>query len=180
MTGVPRTAAKPPRAPKTVEQATVLLEQVARLDAEAATIANGRDTAIANTNAVADALLVPVLQERAAIAGVIQVWWLASGHTLLKGKRKTVQLGGCVIGSKKAPTALTFTGDDFEAAVTALRAQRWAKPYVRVSYSVAKKDTTAALEGKHGEQLRALGFGTRGGADVFVLDAVTQAGTVES
>lgn len=173
-------AIKPPRAPRTVEQATDLLEQIARLDGEAATIAANRDSAIASTNAIADALVVPVLEERSAIAGVVEAWWVQSGHTLLTGRRKTIQLGGCDIGSKKAPTALTFTNDDFEAAVTALRAERWAKPYVRITYSVAKKDTTAALDGKHGDQLRALGFGKRGGADVFVLSTVTQTGTIGS
>lgn len=172
-------AIKPPRAPRTVEQATDLIEQVARLDAEAATVAASRDAAIAATNATADALLVPILEQRSVIAGVVQAWWEASGHVLLKGKRKTMQLGGCDIGTKKAPVALTFTNDDFEAAVTALRAARWAKPYIRVTFAVAKKDTTAALSGKHGEQLRALGFGTRGGSDMFVLAASAQHGTVE-
>ena len=55
-------------------------------------------------------------------------------------------------------------------AVERLRAERWAKPYVRVSYSVDKKAAKEALDGKHGKQLRDLGFGTRGGAEVFVLD----------
>lgn len=173
-------AIKPPRAPRNVEQATDLLEQIAQLDGQAASIAANRDAAIASTNAIADALLVPVLEERSAIAGVVETWWVQTGHTLLKGKRKTMQLGGCDIGSKKAPTALTFTNDDFEAAATALRAERWAKRYVRVTYSVAKKDTTAALDGKHGDQLRTLGFGKRGGADVFVLSTVTQTGTIGS
>ncbi|MDX5984684.1 host-nuclease inhibitor Gam family protein [Sphingomonas echinoides] len=169
---------KPPRAPRTVEHATELLERVSRLDGEAATIAANRDAAIAATNAVADALLVPVIQERTAIAGVLEAWWAKDGKTLLSGKRKTVELGGCVIGTKAASTSLTFTADDFDAALKALQAARWAKPYVSVKYSVDKTATKKALEGKHGEQLRTLGFGTSGGTDVFVLTIVAQAGTV--
>ena len=176
------TAAAPPprlpRAPKNVDQATALLDQVARLDAEVVTINSNRDAAIAATNAVADALLTPVLERRDAIAALLETWWAEAGKSLLKGKRKSIELGGCIIGTKAAPTALTFTADDFDAAVTALRAERWAKPYVRVSYAVDKKAAKEALDGKHGEQLRQLGFGTRGGADVFVLEAVKQAGTV--
>ncbi len=175
---IAKPAFKPPRAPRNLEQATVLLERVATLEAEASAINLHRDQAIANTNAVADAILGPVLEERAAIAAVVETWWKDTGHALLKGKRKTIQLGGCDIGTKKALTALTFTNDDFDAAVTALRAERWAKPYVRVTYSVAKKDTTTALNGKHGDQLRALGFSTRGGQDVFVLAAVKQTDTI--
>lgn len=169
---------KPPGAPRTVEQATALLDRVARLDGDAATITMHRDQAIANANAAADVVLFPVREERAAIAGVLEAWWHGGGRSLLTGKRKTVELGGCMIGTKSAPVALTFTADDFEAAVTALRGKRWAKPFVRVTYAVDKKATKEALDGKHGEQLRALGFGTRGGADVFVVDAVTQAGTI--
>lgn len=170
---------KPPRAPRTVEQATELLDQIARLDGQRTSINAERDVAIAATNASADALLVPVVEQRAAIAGVLEAWWQASGKALLKGKRKTIELGGCMIGTKAAAVALTFSNsDDFGVAVERLREQRWAKPYIRTIYAVDKKATTTALSGKHGDQLRALGFGKRGGADGFVLAAVAQAGTV--
>ncbi|MGI4730923.1 MAG: host-nuclease inhibitor Gam family protein [Janthinobacterium lividum] len=173
-----------PRAPRTVEQATELLEKIARLYGDIAVINAHRDQAIANTNATADALLLPVTAEIDAIGGVIKSWWEASGKDLLPKRRKTMALGGCQIGSKAAPVALTFgNSDDFEVAVERLREQRWAKPYVRVTYAVAKKDTAAMLadpKGRHREQLRALGFGTRGGADAFVLQPVVQAGTVQA
>jgi hypothetical protein len=168
-----------PRAPKNVEQATALLDQVARLDAEAVHINAIRDKAIADSNAVADTLLAPVVERRAAIAKLLEAWWSAEGKALLKGKRKTVELGGCKIGTKAAPLALTFgNSDDFDVALERLREARWAKPYVRVSYAVDKTATKEALTSKHGQQLRELGFGTRGGSDVFVLEAVKQAGTV--
>lgn len=174
-------ATKVPRAPRSAEQATELLERVSRLDGDAAAIGRTRDAAIAETNAVADALLVPVLEERAAIAGVLEAWWGKDGRSLLSGKRKTLELGGCMIGTKAASLALTFgNSDDFEAAVERLRAERLAKPYVRVTYAVDKKAVKDAItaKGKHVEQLKQLGFGTCGGADVFVLNAVAQAGTV--
>ena len=173
---------KPPRAPRSVAQATELLERVARLEGQAIAINAGRDAAIAETNAVSDALLVPVVQERDAIAAVLEAWWKTDGKALLRGKRKTVELGGCTIGTKATPRALTFgNSDDFDIAVERLRSERWAKPYIRTTHAVAKKDTTAMLldpKGKHAEQLKALGFGTRGGVDAFVLAAVVQAGTV--
>lgn len=173
---------KAPRVPRNVEQATELLERVSRLDGDAATIAGDRDAAIAATNAVADALLVPVLDERAAIAGVLEAWWGKDGRSLLSGKRKTLELGGCMIGTKAASLALTFgNSDDFETAVERLRAERWGKPFVRVSHAVDKKavkDVVTTAKSVRGEQLKQLGFGTRGGADVFVLTTVTQAGTV--
>lgn len=175
---VGKTSAKGPRAPRNIVQATELLDRVARIDGEASTIAGNRDAAIAATNAVADALMTPLREERAAIATVLEAWWAKDGRALLTGKRKTIELGGCMIGAKAAPTALTFTDDDFEKAVTALRAERWAKPYVRVTYAVDKKATKDALAGKHGEQLRTLGFGTSGGTDAFVLTAVVQSGTL--
>lgn len=169
--------------PRTVEQATELLDRVARLDGEAASIKGNRDAAIAATNAAADALLVPVQAERDAIAGVLEIWWKANGPALLKGKRKSMELGGCIIGTKAAPLALTYgNSDDFDVAVERLREQRWTKQYVRTVHSVDKTATKDALAagGKHAEQLRELGFGTRGGAPAFLLKAVTQAGTVEA
>lgn len=175
------TVVRAPRAPRTVEQATALLERFAQLSGQVLAINAGRDAAIAETNAVSDALLVPVVAELDAIAAVIEPWWTARGAALLRGKRKTVELGGCVIGSKAAPRALTFgNSDDFDVAVERLREQRWAKPYIRTTYAVAKKDTAAMLteKGKHAEQLRELGFGTRGGVDAFHLQPVKQAGTV--
>ncbi len=175
---------KPPRAPRTIEQATELLEKLSRLYGDIAVINAHRDQAIANTNAAADALLLPVTAEIDVIAVVLKTWWEAGGKELLPKRRKTMALGGCQIGSKAAPVALTFgNSDDFDVAVERLREQRWAKPYVRVTYAVAKKDTAAMLadpKGKHREQLRELGFGTRGGADAFVLQPVVQAGTAEA
>lgn len=169
-----------PRQPRTVEQATVLLERVAMIDREAADVETSRNAAIANTNAVADTMLAPLIEERAAIAGVVETWWMTNGKTLLTGKRKTIELGGCKLGTKATPIALTFTADDWDAAVTKLRAERWAKPYVRVTYAVEKKAVKDALDGKHADQLRGLGFATRGGGDVFVLAPVEQAGTMAS
>lgn len=174
------TALKPPRAPRNAEQATGLLEEVARIDGEIASIEANRNAAIAATNAVADALLVPVVARRSAVAGVVEAWWRQSGHALLPKGRKLMELGGCTIGSKAPPTSLAFTHGAFDKAAELLKPLRWAKPLLRVKTEVDKKAAKAALDGARGDELRRLGFSVTGGGQIFVLEAVTQAGTVQA
>ena len=55
------------RTPKTLEQATVLLDEFAQVDGRIAKIEADRNAAIAATNATADALLTPELERAEAL-----------------------------------------------------------------------------------------------------------------
>lgn len=163
-----------------VEQATPLLERFAQLGLEIELAEASRSEAIVAANAAADQILLPMIQERDELVAVLDPWWKRMGAALLTGKRKTVELAGCIIGTKAGSSSLSFAPGDDKAAVASLQAVKWAKPYIRTIVSVDKAAVKKALPGKHGEQLKALGFSLPDAGDVFVLERATQAGTVAS
>lgn len=166
------------RVTASVEQATPLLERFAQLGHQVAIAEAARDDAIAGANAVADRIVQPLLDEQAQIREQLEPWWARAGEAL-RGKRKTVELGGCMIGTKALRARLDFAGGDDKAALAALQEHRWAKGYVRVTYAVDKVATTKALtEGRHAPGLAELGFAMTGGGEAFVLERVGQDGTV--
>lgn len=167
-----------PRTPKTIAGATALLERFAAIGAEVELIEGARNDAIARANAAADVALEPLLGEQSAIAAALEPWWAGARDDLTGGKRKSVELGGCLVGSKRERFTLGFANGGEDEALQALLGQRWAKPYVHVRYSVHRVVTLAGLDGRHGEQLKALGFEKQGGADAFFVRRAEQGGTL--
>lgn len=166
--------------PKTDDQAIELLDRFKTLAGQLEAIEAGRSEALASTNAVADALAVPVIEEQNLIIERIRPWWTKAGPRLTGGKRKSIEFGGCMIGTRMSRAVLEFANGDSDAALAALQGQRWAKPYVRVTYSVDRTATLKGLDSTHGKKLKELGFVRKPGEDEFFLQRVAQAGTVSS
>lgn len=167
---------KPPR---TVGKATELLDRFATLSGELETVEAHRNAELAKINAAADALAAPIVAELAEIQAAIEPWWKTAEAELTKGKRKSAELGGCMLGTRTSRTTLAIAGD--AAAVLArLQAARWAKPYVRTTPSIDKTAALKALDGPHRAKLAELGFSKQEGTPVFFLERVAQAGTVAS
>lgn len=160
------------------DQLTPLLERYAQLGVEMDLAEAARAEGYAAVNAAADKIVLPIVTEMDEIRAAVEPWWKRNGASLLTGKRKTVELGGCMIGSKAGRASLQFAGGDDAAATAALQAHRWAKPYVRVTYSPDKTAIGTALTGKHAKQLAELGFSKPAGAETFVLERVVQEGIV--
>lgn len=163
----------------TVDKATPLVEEWGKLRGELTVIERNRDSAIAATNAVADTLAAPVLAKLQMIEEALGPWWLRGGRAMLiKGTRKSIELLGCVLGSRTAKGKLSFANGDDEAAIAALRAHRWAKPMVRTTVSLDKVAIAAELDGgKRAAELKAIGFSIEGGGEAFYIKPVTQEGT---
>ncbi|MDK2757542.1 MAG: host-nuclease inhibitor Gam family protein, partial [Blastomonas fulva] len=104
------TAATKHRQPRTLEQATAMLERFAVLDGDRAGIEAERNEQIAKINAAADEQLVPIVEEMVAIGEKIQPWWAKAAAELLPAKRKSMELGGCIIGSRTGKTVLAIAG----------------------------------------------------------------------
>jgi len=170
------------RTPRSRDQAVALLETYGKLAGEIAVIEENREKALSATNAVADAMALKVVEQQVAIVAALEQWWPTARDDLTGGKRKSIELAGCVIGTKLSRASLEHKFDDDAAAVAALRAAKWAKPYVRVTYSVDRTETLKALDpktnGRHAAQLAELGFKRVAGEDRFFLERVGQAGTV--
>ncbi|HEX8419458.1 MAG TPA: host-nuclease inhibitor Gam family protein [Sphingomonas sp.] len=159
-----------------VEQAMLLLERFGALSGQIALAQAARDEQIAAANAVADRAMQPLIDEAAAIQLQLEPWWARNGAALLTGKRKTIELGGCKIGSKAGKSSLTFTDGNFDAALAELKYCRWAKPYIRTTEAVDKVATAAGLEGKHAAGLKEIGFSMTPASETFVLEPVKQQG----
>lgn len=82
------------------EQLTPLLERFAQLAVELDLAEAARADGYAAVNSIADKIVLPIVTEMDEIRAVVKPWWKRNGANLLTGKRKTVELGGCMIGSK--------------------------------------------------------------------------------
>lgn len=164
--------------PKSTAAATKLLERYADLDARLAKVEADRSDAIAAANYRADIAADPMRQERDKIGASIESWWSHASATIANG-RKSVELGGCMIGTRMSRPSLGHTYESDDKAVEALRKTRYFKQATKVKFSLDRTATAKLLQlgGKAGEQVAALGFRIEQ-ADNFFVERVTQAGTI--
>jgi phage host-nuclease inhibitor protein Gam len=167
------------RPPRTLEQATALLGHYAQVDAQLASIEATRKTEIGRVNGQADAEATPLLAELEALSMRLQPWWEAHGAALAGKGRKSLQLGGCMIGSKAERARLGHGFENDDKAVEALRATRYGKQTTRVKYTLDRTATLKLMQikGKTAAALGELGFRVDEGESFFVK-RVEQAGTI--
>jgi phage host-nuclease inhibitor protein Gam len=163
--------------PTSIEAATALADRFARLVGELETIAANRDSAIAATNAIADTLATPIVAEQAAITNALRSWWPGVASQLTDGKRKSAQLGGCMIGTKAGRASLGMRADE-DKLLAKLKAVRWAKPFIRVKESIDKVAVRKALGGKRAPELKQFGFRLVPGTEEFFIERVEQEGAM--
>ncbi|MDC7809954.1 host-nuclease inhibitor Gam family protein [Sphingomonas koreensis] len=154
--------------PKDLAAATRLLERIAKLDARIAGRHATRVALIAKINAAADKLLVPALAQRERLVELLKPWWSSDEAKAARGTAKSMVLGGCKIGTKESPASLTYGGKAEDFGLAQLRAEKWAKPLITVSYSVNKTAVREALKAKRSDELIAMGFGEKQDTVFFV------------
>lgn len=168
-----------PKTPRTSEAAIALLERYAKLDGQLLLIRGAREAAIAAATTAADTEALPIVAEMDLLRDALEPWWRKNAAELTRGKRKSIALGGCTIGTKLGKDTLSLKGDDFDAAAAALQAARWGKPYISIKVSVDKAAALKAIDGPHGARLAELGFSRKPGADAFFVAPIAQAGAVD-
>ena len=156
------------RAPQTTEAARALLEHYAQLDAQAALIALARDETISAAHASADAELVPIAAEQKDIVKQLKPWWAASIDALTGGKRKSIELGGCLIGYRISPPKVHFADGNDDAMAAVLIAAELADALVRTRHAPDKAAILRALDGDDASKLSELGIEARQREDFFV------------
>lgn len=159
-----------------IAAATVLAERYGALAGELATAEASRAAALAATNAVADTLTQPIVAEMDAIRAALEPWWARNGAQVTGGKRKSAELGGCMLGSRSGKAALVI--DDEPSAKAALVKARWGKELLRTTVSVDKAAVLKALGGTLAKKLAAIGFAKSAPAETFFLERVEQPGVV--
>lgn len=167
------------RAPRNAAQATPLLERYAEITGSLARAEERRSRLIARANAAADAVTAPLIAEAEEIAGKLGTWWKTAGPDLV-GKRKSIELGGCLIGSRATKPRLVHGFESDDKAVEALRASRHGKLTTSVKYSLDRPATLKLLQlkGKTAEAIGELGFSIDPGSEQFFLKRAEQAGTI--
>jgi phage host-nuclease inhibitor protein Gam len=102
---MPPARRKAPRqqAPTNIEEATGLLGKYAGIVTEAEQLRADADAAIAAIEAARDQALAPIEEEAKAIFLQLRAWWAVAGDTLTEGKRKSVELAGCLVGERTTP-----------------------------------------------------------------------------
>ena len=166
------------RAPRSLSGATGLLERFSLVDGEIAAIEGERDRRLAVVNAEADQALGPKLEERDALRQVLAPWWKDAAAELTKGKRKSIELGGCIVGTRKSRASLAIAGEE-DDALTELKALAWArKTLVRVRYSIDRAAALKALDGPRKAVLAQIGLSREEGEDVFFVERAEQPGTL--
>lgn len=165
------------RAPKTVPAATRLCERFVELDGAIAEIEERRRAKLAAVNAEADCEAQELVSEHDQVQAKLADWWSGAAAALTEGKRKSVELGGAVIGSRTGVDTLSIAGDE-KAVIAALEAKRWAKPLLIVSTTLNRRAILDSLDGGHKADLAELGLSRKPGVDAFTLKRVVQGGTI--
>lgn len=165
------------RTPRSLAAATACAERFAALEAAIGGVEAQRNAAIAEANAEADKLAEPLLSEREEIRARLGAWWPSVAAELTKGKRKSIELGGCLIGSRKASESLTLAGAE-DTIVAALQKRKWAEPLLRTTTRLERRAVLGSLDGVYKRQLAELGLGRAGGGEVFFVNRAEQAGTL--
>lgn len=165
------------RAPRSVNSATMLCERFADLEGQISYHEHKRNATIAQANADADCNIEPLLAERNAIAARIEAWWPTAAAKLTEGQRKSIELGGCIIGTRMGRESLGIRGD--EAKVLAkLEQADWARGLVRTRVSIDKTAVFKALGGEHADALKSMGFRKQPASETFYMQRAEQEGTV--
>ncbi|MDG6079766.1 hypothetical protein E3U23_11255 [Erythrobacter litoralis] len=164
------------RTPRSVKGAQPLCERYAEIEDAIARIENDRNAAIAKVDIDADGKLEPLLAEKVQLRDKLEPWWRADGAALTEGKRKSIELGGCMIGTRSGKESLGLPKDE-NAAKSGLGKARWGKALLKTTVSFDKRAIAKALAGRNAAALKDMGFSLVPGAEDFVLERVTQEGT---
>lgn len=162
--------------PRSLQAATRLLERYAELEGSLAAVEAQRSEEIASANAAADQDAAPLIKELGGIRAALEPWFAAAGKPLLPKGRKSMELGGCMIGSRSSRPSLVISGEE-QDVVAVLSGLRWAKPMLRVKTSLNRSAVMSSLDGKHRVALAELGISRSEGDERFFVERVEQAGT---
>lgn len=153
------------------------LEQFAATERELAQIEAERTRLLGEVNAEADRLARPVLAEQAKLRAAIAVWWTKDGAALCPSGRKSIELGGCMIGSH-SPRAFLAIDGDLALVVAALEKRKWAGPLLRTKVEIDRAAVLKSIDGVYKRDLAKLGFRKVEPDEQFVLKRAEQGGTL--
>ena len=163
------------RTPRSVKGAQSLCERFAAAEAQIEAIENARNEQIAAANALADKHLDPLIAERDRITGKLKPWWAEAGEALCEKDRKSIELGGCIIGTATGKASLDVPEKNAATlAKDALGKTKWGRELLRTTIGFDKRAIAKAIEGAKRQDLIDLGFNVVPAPELFVLKRAEQ------
>ena len=170
--------------PSTVEAAIPLLKRYAEIGREVKLAKIAADEAKGKIDAARDALLAPFALEAKRLMAALKPFWLVLGSTISLPKRKSAELGGCVLGMRTGNKALGYPKGTEEQLIEDLKLLGfdWA---VRVKPELDKEAILKALQPADPENkldaadaaaLAGLGFAVVQAETFFVEPLETESG----
>ncbi|WP_052730180.1 host-nuclease inhibitor Gam family protein [Sphingomonas sp. SRS2] len=161
-------------APTTIEEAVALLTRYAAISAGLDQIEVDRSESKAAIDAAADKLAAPMKEALKDMARQLSPWWAVAGAELTEGKRKSIELAGCQLGTRMTTPKLAYPGKE-ENAVALLKEVPWIDgfQFLREKLSLDKQGLLKklALGDEDAGRLILLGF-TRKQREEFFVDRV--------
>jgi phage host-nuclease inhibitor protein Gam len=171
---MPRRKAPAIDAPQTLADAIGLLESYAEITFALETLATDRDAAIAAIRAAHDAAAAPLELHLKASFNRLKPWWEVARDALTSGKKKSVELGGCVIGLRtNTPSLQLPKGATAESLIAGLIAWKL-RQFVVVKRSLDRAGLIKWLRGPENSiraELIRLGLDIKQ-ADEFFIDRI--------
>jgi phage host-nuclease inhibitor protein Gam len=165
-------------APQTIGEATGLIGRYAEIITATEQLRADADASIAAIEATRDAAVAPLEQEAKTIFLQLRAWWGVAAPELTDGKRKSVELAGCLVGERTTPPSLKMPGSA-EAAAAALVGAGWAE-LTRIKVTVDKPAVLKALgHDAMAAPIAALGFSAIQKEEFFIDRAAPKPATVE-
>lgn len=103
----PRRKAPRQLAPQTIAEATERLAEYADILLGVEELQQDADASIAAIQAERDRMIAPLEQKAKDLFLQLRAWWGVAGDELTEGKRKSVELAGCVLGERTTPPSLS-------------------------------------------------------------------------
>lgn len=132
-------------AAESTQEAIDLLARFAELDRELEALAQAADAAIAEVRATRDAAVEPWKAEMKLIFNRLKPWWAVS-HADLTDGRRSIELGGCLIGHRTTTPSLKLDGLTEAEAIEHLDALGFDAWAVRTKRELDKPALISALK----------------------------------
>lgn len=168
--------------PQTMEDAISRLARFAELEANLEQLSIATAAEKAEIDAARDSLAAPIIAELKAITSQMKPFWEARRQEITGGKRKSVILGGCEIGTRLGNPTLGYPKGQEEELVEELDAlgfREWALREVLELDKTAivkalRPETDNPLDLADAKVLEGLGFAVRQTETFFITRAASE------
>lgn len=140
----PRRKAEKLPAAQSAAEAIAMLGRYAQLQASIDARRAQSEAKIAEIRAAVDAAIAPDEAEVKALFKQVQPWWTVNAEEFTQGKRKSIELGGCLIGHRTTTPKLKLAEITEGEAIESLK-ERKLDAFLRVTEELDKQAIIKAL-----------------------------------